>query len=144
MAVIYFCYSPASNYSYIVDEEERLQEVLQQEGITDFKPSQDFKDAVEIYKKLNVTVSQKLLEDCLVAANTVGKFLRNINLEEVDDKGRPKYQVSQIVSALGNVEKIINSLQSLQKKVEQELEEESKARGTQELTPGDVWVERGI
>ena len=145
MALLYFCYSPASNYNYIQDEEERMQEVLSQEGITDFKPTQDFKDAVEIYKKLNVTPSQKLLDDCLVAANTVGKFLRNINLEEEDRNGKPKYQVSQVVAALKNVEGIVSSLQSLQKKVDQELAENSgKARGAQELSVGDIWAEQGI
>lgn len=144
MAVLYFMYSPTSNYNYIQDEEERLQEVLAQEGIADFKPSQDFKDAVEIYRKLSVTPSQKLLEDCLVAANTVGKFLRNINLEEEDRNGKPKYQVSQVVAALKNVEGIVASLQSLQKKVDQELQEGTKARGAQELSIGDIWAEQGI
>ena len=144
MAVLFFTYSPASNYSYITDENERLKTVLQQEGITNFKPSADFKAAVEIYKQLNVTVSQKLLEDALVAANTVGKFLREVDLKEEDDKGRPKYQVSQITAALKNVEGIIAALQNLQKKVEQELTEQNKVRGAQELTIGDIWAEQGI
>ena len=145
MAVLYFVYSSASNYNYIQDEEERLKEVLSQEGITDFKPSQDFKDAVEIYKKLNITPSQRLLDDCLVAANTVGKFLREIDLREEDRNGKPKYQVSQVVAALKNVEGIVSSLQSLQKKVDQELADNAgKARGTQELTVGDIWAEQGI
>lgn len=144
MAVLYFCYSPSSNYSYIVDEDERLKEVLAQEGITDFKPSQDFMDAVEIYKKLSVTPSQKLLDDCLVAANTVGKFLREIDLTEEDKNGKPKYQVSQVVTALKNVEGIVASLQSLQKKVDQELQENSKVRGGQELSVGDIWAEQNI
>ena len=141
MAVLFFCYSPSSNYSYIVDEDARLKEVLSQEGISDFKPSQDFKDAVEIYKKLNITVSQKLLNDALVAADTVGTFLREVDLKEEDDKGRPKYQVSQITAALKNVEGIVTSLQTLQKKVDQELAEKTAVRGNQELTVGDIWAE---
>ena len=63
-------------------------------------------------------------------------------LTEEDDKGKPKYQVSTITAALKNVEGIIASLQVQQKKVEQELEENSgKARGTQELTVGDIGLD---
>ena len=39
MSILYFVYSPSSNYSYIIDEKERMKEVLLQEGIEDFRPS---------------------------------------------------------------------------------------------------------
>jgi hypothetical protein len=79
----------------------------------------------------------------LIAANTVSKFLRDPTiLERTDDKGRPLYQISSITAALKNVEGIVSSLQTLQKKVEQEIAEESgKARGTQELTLGDIGLD---
>ena len=32
MSVLFFTYSPSSNYSYIIDEKERMKEVLLQEG----------------------------------------------------------------------------------------------------------------
>ena len=144
MAVLFFVYSPASNYSYIINEEERMKEVLEQEGITDFKPSADFLAAVEIYKKLNVTVSQRLLESALISADKVSEFLRNVDLTEEDRSGKPKYQVSQITTALKNVEGIVTSLQNLQRKVDQELtDNQGKARGSQELTVGDIWAEQG-
>ena len=95
---------------------------------------------METYRRMTITPSQKLLESSLIAAETVSKFLRDPDiLTAEDDKGRPKYQVSAITAALKNVEGIVNSLQTLQKKVEQELEDQSgKARGTQELTLGDM------
>lgn len=141
MSYMYFMVSPASSYSYILDLEERSAEIIKQEGLPeDFKPSEMLKEAMLIYKKLTITPSQKLLESSLIAADTVSKFLRDPTiLEKVDDKGRPLYQISSITAALKNVEGIVSSLQALQKKVEQELEEDSgKARGTQELTLGDV------
>lgn len=55
-------------------------------------------------------------------------------LEQEDEKGRPKYQISSITAALKNVEGIVQSLQNLQKKVESELVEQGKTRGSQELT----------
>ena len=139
MSYLYFMVDPRSTYSYIIDEGERQQAIIQQEGLPDdFKPSQFLEEAMEVYKKHTITVSQKLLNDALVAADTVGSFLRTVDLTEEDDKGRPKYQVSQITAALKNLEGIINTIQTLQKKVEQEIVDNGKARGTQELTVGDI------
>lgn len=137
ISYMYFMVSPSSSYSYILDMEERASEIIKQEGLpADFKPSELLKEAMEIYKQLTITPSQKLLESSLIAAETVSKFLRDPTiLTAVDDKGRPKYQVSAITTALKNVEGIVSSLQTLQKKVEQEIaESDGKTRGAQELT----------
>lgn len=144
ISFMYFMVSPSSSYSYILDLEERAAEIIKQEGLpSDFKPSELLREAMEIYRKLTITPSQKLLESSLVAADTVSKFLSDPTiLDKVDEKGRPLYQISSITAALKNVEGIVSSLQTLQKKVEQELEEESgKARGSQELTLGDLGFE---
>ncbi len=141
ISYLYFMVSPSSNYSYILDMDERAAEIIKQEGLPeDFKPSPLLKEAMDIYKKLTITPSQKLLESSLVAADTVSKFLSDPTiLDKTDKKGRPIYQISSVTAALKNVEGIVSSLQALQKKVEAELEEESgKARGSQELTIGDM------
>ena len=144
MSYLYFVVSPASSYSYILDLEERAAEVIKQEGLPeDFKPSPLLLEAMQIYRKLTITPSQKLLESALIAADTVSKFLRDPDILTAEDRnGKPKYQISSITSALKNVEGIVNSLQTLQKKVEQEIQEESgKARGAQELTLGDMGLD---
>lgn len=142
ISFMYFMVSPASSYSYIIDMEERAAEIIKQEGLpSDFKPSDLLKEAMEIYRKLTITPSQELLQSSIIGAKKVGDFLRDVDLTE-EINGKPKYQVSTITAALKDVEKIISSLQALQKKVEQELEEESgKARGSQELTLGDLGFE---
>lgn len=136
MSYLYFMVDPRSTYSYILNEEERADAIIEQEGLDkDFKPSSLLLEAMEIYKKHTITPSQELLNAALVAAHNVSVFLKNPNiLTEEDDKGKPKYQISAITSALKNVEGIVASLQNLQKKVENELTEQSKARGSQELT----------
>ena len=139
MSYLYFYCDPRSTYSYLLDDEERREAIIEQEGLpSDFRPSEFLEEAMEIYKQHTITVSQKLLNDALVAANTVGTFLRTVDLTEEDDKGRAKYNVSQITSALKNLEGIVNTIQTLQKKVEQEIVENGKARGSQELTVGDI------
>lgn len=136
MSYLYFMVDPRSTYSYILDENERAVTIIQQEGLpNDFKPSALLQEAMDIYRKHTVTPSQELLNAALKAAHTVSAFLMQPDiLEQEDDKGRPKYQISSITAALKNVEGIVNSLQNLQKKVENELTEQSKTRGSQELT----------
>ena len=142
MSFLYFYCDPRSTYSYMIDDAERAQAIIEQEGLpSDFRPSQLLEEAMEIYRKHTVTVSQKLLESSLIGANKVSEFLRDVDLTEEDDKGRPKYQVSTITAALKNVEGIVQSIQTLQKKVEQEIVDNGKARGTQELTVGDIGLD---
>lgn len=140
MSYLYFMIDPRSTYSYILNEEDRAKEIIAQEGLdTDFKPSPLLQEAMEIYKKHTVTPSQELLNAALTAAHTVSAFLKKPDiLEQEDDKGKPKYQISSITAALKNVEGIVASLQNLQRKVESELTEQSKARGSQELTIFDT------
>lgn len=140
MSYLYFMVDPRSTYSYILNEEERAKAIVQQEGLgEDFKPSALLEEAMEIYRKHTITPSQELLNASLIAANTVSTFLKNPNiLNEEDDKGRPKYQISSVTAALKNVEGIVNSLQNLQKKVESELIEQGTTRGSQELTIFDT------
>jgi len=139
MAYVYHMIDPRSGYIYITDEELRKKAIIEQEGLqADFKPSDLLLEAMEIYKKQTTTMSQKLLRSSINGANKVSEFLDRVDLYAEDDKGRPKYQVSAITQALKNVEGIVTSLQNLQKKVDQELEDKGKARGAQELTIGDV------
>lgn len=140
MSYLYFMTDPRSTYSYILNEEERAKAIIEQEGLEkDFKPSPLLQEAMDVYKKHTITPSQELLNAALIAAHTVSNFLRRPDiLDDVDDKGKPKYQISSITAALKNVEGIVASLQNLQKKVESELTEQSKARGSQELTIFDT------
>ena len=142
ISYLFFMVSPQSTYSYILDLDERSRMIIEQEGLpSDFRPSELLVEAMRVYKDHTTTVSQKLLQDALVAADTLGTFLRTVDLTDTDDKGRPKYQVSQITAALKNLEGIINTIQTLQKKVEQEIVDNGKARGTQELTVGDIGLD---
>lgn len=135
MSYLYFMVDPRSTYNYIINKDERSAAIVKQEGLgDDFEPSPLLKEAMEVYKKHTVTTSQKLLEAAIIGADKVSTFLKEVDLTEEDDKGKPKYQVSTITAALKNVEGIVTSLQNLQRKVESELAEQSKARGSQELT----------
>lgn len=143
LSYLWFMTDPRSSYSYILDYDERSKAIIEQEGLPeDFRPSEFLIEAMRIYSKLTITPSQKLLNSTLKAADTVSKFLENPDiLTEEDSSGKPKYKVGDITKALKDVEGIVNSLQSLQKKVDSEVAESGKARGTQELTVGDIGLD---
>ena len=143
MSVLYFTYSPSSNYSYIIDEDERMKEVLSQEGILDFKPSKEFKEAVEIYKKLNNTASSELLADTRLIIDKMRQALKSIEFESLDEKDMPN-AVKTVATIVGMIPKLVKELSDAEKAVTKELEEQGKARGAQELTVGDIWAEQGI
>lgn len=137
MSVLFFTYSPSSNYSYIIDEKERMKEVLLQEGISDFKPSADFKAAVDVYKKLVKTSSSELLEDTRLIIEKMRQSLKGIKFDDLDEKDKVN-AVKTVATVVGMIPKLVRDLTEAEKAVAKEMEEQSNARGSQELTIFDV------
>ena len=86
-------------------------------------------DAVKIYKELSATTASLLLEDTQVAINKVRKFLRELDLSEVDDKGKPKYTVNAITGAIRDIPRLVRELADAEKAVTKEIEEQSRRKG---------------
>lgn len=139
MRVPFYVYSPSSNYSYITDKKERMKEVLAQEGLTDFKPSQEFKEAVEVYKKLNITPEGKLLDRTINFVDKTGKALDDINYDDIDELDKKIVAMKNGMALVALVPKLMSELSNAKKAVEKGLEEQGNARGSQELTVGDMW-----
>lgn len=144
MAVLFYTYSPASNYTYISDEKERMKEVLVQEGITDFKPSPEFKEAVDIYRKLNQTPEGMLLESTYRFIEKSRKTLDELNYDELEDAKEKINTMKTGMSIVALIPKLMVDLSKAKDAVEKELNEQGKARGAQELTIGDIWSEQGL
>lgn len=133
MSILYFVYSPSSNYAYIVDEKDRLKEVLAQEGITDFHNTAEFKEAVEVYRKLVKTSSSELLEDTRLIIEKMRQALKSIDFDSLEEKDAVN-AVKTVASVVGMIPKLVKDLAEAEKAVNKELEEQGNARGSQELT----------
>ncbi len=131
MSYLYFMIDPRSDYSYIIDESERAQAIIEQEGLeTKFKPSKELLEAMEIYKKLTTTTSTMLLQDTRIAVDKVRQFLRDVDLNAVDAKtGRPIYTVSSVTTAIKQIPQLAKDLMETEKLVAKEIEEQGRARG---------------
>lgn len=133
MSVLYFLVDPRSSYNYIIDENDRLQEIIKQEGLPkNFKIDGKLKDAIEIYRKHCITTSSLLLQDTKVAIDKVREFLRNVDLTLTDEKGKPVYTINSVTSAIKQIPQLAKDVLAAEKMVAKEIEEEGRARGGNE------------
>jgi transcriptional regulator with GAF, ATPase, and Fis domain len=137
MSILFFVYDPSSNYAYISDEKERLAEVLQQEGISEFHNTAEFKDAVAAYKKLTKTPSTELLADVRLTVDKMRQALTSIDFDDLDEKDKVS-AINTVAAVVSKMPKLIKDLSEAERAVTKELEEQGSTRGSQELTVGDL------
>lgn len=129
-SVIYFYADPRSSYSYITDDQERLNEIIAQEGLpSDFTINSQLQSAIDCYKKHVITSSYKLLQSTKVAVDKVSSFLENVDLNERDDKGKLVYTISSITQAIKQIPQLSKDLVEAERVVTKEIEEAGRARG---------------
>ena len=137
MSILYFVYDPSSNYAYISNEKDRLKEVLEQENITDFHNTAEFKDAVEAYKKLVRTPSSELLNDVRLTVDKMRQALTSIDFDDLEEKDKVS-AINTVAAVISKIPKLVKDLSEAERAVTKELEEQGSARGSQELTIGDM------
>lgn len=133
LTILYYTYDPRSDYSYIIDDMERLSEVLITNG---FKRGLEFTkeegNCVELYKKLTTTLSQEVLKSTKIAIDKLRKYLEDIDLSERTDKGAVVYQPSAITSTIKQLLPLTKEIIETEKLVAKEILEKGRARGGNE------------
>lgn len=135
LAYVYFMEDPASDYQYLVDREERSRAIIEGEGLdSKWKPDKAVLEAMEFYSSFKTT-SALILEDTRYAADNLRKSLRNIDLEAKDEKGRPLYTISSIISAIKQVPQLVKELSEAERAVAKEMAENNgRVRGQKAKT----------
>ena len=132
LGYIYFMSDPRSDYQYLVDEEERSKSIKEGEGIpNDWNPDRVVLDAITFYKSFKPT-SALLLEDTRFAVDKLRKLLREIDLTQTDDKGKPIYTLNTITATIKQIPSLVKDLDEAEKTLSKEIMESSKVRGSQE------------
>lgn len=135
MSVLYFYSDPRSSYNYIIDDNERLKEIIIQEGLpTTFKIDKTLQEAIDIYKKHTITSSYLLLQDTKIAIDKVREFLRNLDLTALDDKGKPLYTINSVTQAIKQIPQLSKDIIEAERVVTKEIEEQGRARGSKDKT----------
>lgn len=134
LSYVYFMVDPRSDYQYLVDEEERSKAIIEGEGLPEnWKPDKAVTEAMQFYSRFKPTAAL-LLEDTRVAVEKLRKLLRDINLEDTDDKGRPLYTLNTITATIKQVPGLAKDLDEAEKTLASEMRSEGKMRGQGEKT----------
>lgn len=132
LGFIYFFADPRSDYQYIVDDEERMAQIKLGEGLKeDWKPDKLVLEAIDFYKTFKPT-SALLLEDTRIAVDKLRSLLRNINLNDVDDKGKPIYTLNTITATIKQIPGLIKDLDEAERALAKEIAQSDKVRGAAE------------
>lgn len=134
MSVLYFYADPRSSYNYIIDDKERLKEIIAQEGLpSNFKIDSTLQEAIDIYKKHTITSSYLLLQDTKEVIENMRKVLKSIDWENLDEKDKVN-AVKTVASITSMIPKIVKDLTDAEKAVTKEIEEQGRARGVKDKT----------
>ncbi|YP_009981722.1 hypothetical protein H3301_gp088 [IAS virus] len=143
LGYVYFMIDPRSDYQYLVDEEERSKAIIEGEGLpNNWKPDKVVTEAMQFYSRFKPTAAL-LLEDTRVAVEKLRKLLRDINLQDTDDKGRPLYTLNTITATIKQVPSLAKDLDEAERALSSEMRNEGKMRGQGEKTifedSLDIW-----
>lgn len=132
LGLIYFYADPRSDYQYITDDDDRLKAITEGEGLpNDFKIDATLQEAIDYYKKFRPT-SALLLEDTRIAVDKLRKALREIDLDALDDKGKPIYALNSITSTIKLVPSLIKDLDEVERTIAKEIVQNDRVRGAVE------------
>ena len=83
---------------------------------------------------MNQTTSLLLLQDTRLCIDKVREFLRTIDLNATDDKGKLLNPINQVTSTIKQIPQLAKDLADAEKALSKEIEEQSKARGNSEMS----------
>ena len=129
LTIVYYTYDPRSDYNYIINEELRLKEVCDSNGLKVPTFNKTEQDCINLYKELTNTISTELLKSTKIAIDKVRLFLETVDLNQLDDKGKPVYTINSITSAIKQVPVLAKEVKEAEKQITKELEEQARARG---------------
>lgn len=133
LAYVYFMSDYKSDYADIVNEEERSKEIIKGLGIKDsWIPDNKVEEAIGFYKERRETIASKLLDDAKTALYKISEFLGNVDLTEIDQQGKLRYDPTKIGNLIKNIPQLTKALDEAEKEVKKQLQASSKARGSME------------
>lgn len=131
LAFIYFMGDPRSDYQYLIDREVREAEVIRGLGMPEgWKPDEAVKRALDFYESFK-PVSAGLLEDTRVAVSKLRQMLRDIDLDERDERGKPVHTLSTITQTIKQIPGLVKDLDEAERTLSRDIVAEAKARGSQ-------------
>ena len=132
LAYIYFMEDPRSDYQLYIDKEQRSRQIKEGEGLPEkWEPDSVVTEALEYFSKFKPTAAL-LLEDTRVAIDKLRKLLKEIDLNAVDDKGKPIYTLNTVTATIRQIPSLVKELDEAERALAKEIATSDKVRGTRE------------
>lgn len=128
--------NPYRQYEEGVKHEKLVEDIITQE---DWQPDNLIVQGIEKLKQYQQEASTTY--SYYLAAKTAAEGMRDffmqpgILLERNEKSGNPVYKPRDITSALNDTERVLANLKALEKKVEEEIYEETKTKGGKQISP---------
>jgi hypothetical protein len=130
LSFIYFMEDTRSDYQVYIDKEEREKQVKLGEGMPEsWKPDKLVQEAQKFYASFK-SEAALLLEDIRVAITKLREFIKTIDLNATDDKGKPIYTLNTYTSTIKQIPELITSLDEAEKTIAKETASQDKVRGS--------------
>lgn len=116
---------------------EKLQELLFEE---DWEMDELVEAALVKIHEFQTEASQtyRYYISTVKAAEKLRDFFDNFDIMETNEKGALLYKPSDITRAINDTDKVLQNLNSMKEKVEQELFEQTKTKGNKQINPFEV------
>lgn len=132
LSFIWFYTDIRSDFQSILDDKLRMDEVKSRISLpSDWKPSQEVLDAIEVYKDYSHTPSSGLYNASITAAKFIESKLGNPGtlLEEKDSKDNPLYKLDTVLTMIGKIPDVMEKLHKAREQVVKELESKTDLKG---------------
>lgn len=132
LAYVYHIADYKSVYNNLTDEDKHKQ-IIKDYLPNGYNPDSEVKTAIAKYRLLQETPSMRLLLDARGAIDKVRKYFKDVDLAAVDGKGSLINKISDLTNSMGNIGKIIESIDKLEEKVKKEQLRDTKIRGQKDI-----------
>lgn len=133
VSYIFFMQDPRSPYMKYTDLAERRKAIVKGEGLGDgFRETPAIQEAMGAYDVFTESPARRLLDSMRVALDKIGVFLRNVDLDAVDDKGKPLYTANSIAQVTDKIPELTKKLIEAERIVDAEIRTAGRARGGNE------------
>lgn len=133
LSYVYFMMDKTNEIKFwaIGDWKERSSKVIEHVfgKISKWKPDKDVEAVINFWKENMASYSEVFLEDVMVGADKIREYLRNVDLTDLDDKGKPIHDINKLRDLIQKVPDILKSISNLQKTIEEEQRQKSGKLG---------------
>ena len=125
LGAVYFYTDHRSPYA-VYQEDDRIAKISQDLKVK-FTPK--VKGAIDKYKELSETSAIKLLKSARSSVAKLERYFDTVNLNILDDHGKPIYHAKDLIANLSNMGKVVNGLDELEEIVKRHQQKDNPNRG---------------